>query len=625
MQNVFSPSVPFEMKPAYGIQSSIIYPPAAGHIPPSGPVPLHATANAYSNSISTPSRTNFFMPMQYSSNYMASPYGAPGPVPPFTPAYQMNHSTHMPNQLQYYPQMNAVVRPPPPSAPVSYGSQSVNHRKGYENKYKNSSALGNYKTSNTNSSSNSSTGNTFLHAPSAAPSESLYCEPCDKDFTTASSFEAHCKTHEPCRHPGCNFSASKKVVIAHFHGSHGLYSGSGFKIIDVEGQKFRVLLGTSPEEVAQWRAERKKKFPTAATAANKEEALAELKSVGGILPSDNTGNNKKRNRGSADNSGALNKKKKNNRNSEQQQSHYMPATESTEGSHNNDRKADNDGNADSNTTAIAAAVREEKELLGEDISPVQSASVTESVKRKNRCIHFGRGRCQNGDGCKYSHDFVPVVCPYFAKFACRNGSRCMNIHHGAKKGVQESKGSNNASNSSTTNENSSGNSNGNSNSSTQNPPQDYDAMIKSPTNEDESRHSNDSKNGLLEGHHDEGGADPDRTQPQQLSDDNDKNQSKRPATSQQPQQKASNKPSQPQKKKGGLQIPPPLAGGERGTLLRKLLESEIVAEESVVLQCLRYIVQNNFFCNKETPTMPMTASLDSDPEMALDDANSLQQ
>jgi hypothetical protein len=40
-----------------------------------------------------------------------------------------------------------------------------------------------------------------------------------------------------------------QVVVAHHHAKHGKFAGSGFKNINVEGQKFRVLLGTSPEEV----------------------------------------------------------------------------------------------------------------------------------------------------------------------------------------------------------------------------------------------------------------------------------------------------------------------------------------------------------------------------------------
>lgn len=39
------------------------------------------------------------------------------------------------------------------------------------------------------------------------------------------------------------------------------------QVIDVEGSKFRVLLGTSPEEVEVWRAERRKRWPTDANKA----------------------------------------------------------------------------------------------------------------------------------------------------------------------------------------------------------------------------------------------------------------------------------------------------------------------------------------------------------------------
>jgi hypothetical protein len=116
-----------------------------------------------------------------------------------------------------------------------------------------------------------------------APAEVEYfCEPCEKTFKTTASYEAHLKSHEACKHPGCNFNASKKVVIAHFHSSHGQYNGSGYKTIDVEGQKFRVLLGTSPEEVEQWRAERKSKFPTEKRAQLLKDKISTNEGAGGI-------------------------------------------------------------------------------------------------------------------------------------------------------------------------------------------------------------------------------------------------------------------------------------------------------------------------------------------------------
>lgn len=57
--------------------------------------------------------------------------------------------------------------------------------------------------------------NTALVSPTEKSSNQpylSYCEPCDKEFNNLKSFEDHNNTHELCRHPGCSFSASKKVV-----------------------------------------------------------------------------------------------------------------------------------------------------------------------------------------------------------------------------------------------------------------------------------------------------------------------------------------------------------------------------------------------------------------------------
>jgi hypothetical protein len=121
-----------------------------------------------------------------------------------------------------------------------------------------------------------------ISSPSV-PSQTYYCEPCDKEFAHADAYKAHMDNHEKCSHPGCNFVGTKKVLIAHFHGSHGMFSGSGYKEIDVEGQKFRVLLGTSPDEVEQWRAERRKRFPTKDNTEKRKVAEDELVKAGGLL------------------------------------------------------------------------------------------------------------------------------------------------------------------------------------------------------------------------------------------------------------------------------------------------------------------------------------------------------
>ncbi|CAM9352629.1 unnamed protein product, partial [Laminaria digitata] len=90
----------------------------------------------------------------------------------------------------------------------------------------------------------------------------LSCEPCEKEFTSEVARQAHLQSHVPCPEKGCGFSALRKVVNNHNEAKHGQFSGSGFQTISLEGQSFRVLLGTNPEEVQQWRAARRSHWPT---------------------------------------------------------------------------------------------------------------------------------------------------------------------------------------------------------------------------------------------------------------------------------------------------------------------------------------------------------------------------
>ncbi|KAI9994784.1 hypothetical protein PInf_011615 [Phytophthora infestans] len=95
--------------------------------------------------------------------------------------------------------------------------------------------------------------------PQPMPGQQVWkCETCVKSFVIASQYEAHVGTHVTCS--DCDFSASKRVVTAHHQTAHGQYAGQGLKEIDVEGQKFMVLVGNSAEDIAKWRGERRKKW-----------------------------------------------------------------------------------------------------------------------------------------------------------------------------------------------------------------------------------------------------------------------------------------------------------------------------------------------------------------------------
>lgn len=190
--------------------------------------------------------------------------------------YYPNYHYGAPVSYPYYsPPIMAQPPPPPPPASISpgvYGSQYTFPQ------YSQSPAYGKSQKYVANKITNC--------APMPAVSQIHFCEACDKEFHQLDAYNTHIGTHEKCTHPGCEFSATRKVVSAHYHSKHGTYSGTGYKTIDVEGQKFRVLLGTSPEEVEQWRAERRSKFPTKSNIEKKKEETARLVEAGGISEKD---------------------------------------------------------------------------------------------------------------------------------------------------------------------------------------------------------------------------------------------------------------------------------------------------------------------------------------------------
>lgn len=91
-----------------------------------------------------------------------------------------------------------------------------------------------------------------------------YCEPCDLELDSQQALRGHRKSHVKCTE--CSFEGAPKIVKAHFQGSHGKFSGSGFKTVTVaipgcRVQRFRICVGNRPEDIQRWIAERKKRFP----------------------------------------------------------------------------------------------------------------------------------------------------------------------------------------------------------------------------------------------------------------------------------------------------------------------------------------------------------------------------
>lgn len=208
--------------------------------------------------------------------------------------------------------------------------------------------------------------------------EEFYCDACEKSFEQKSAFESHTSTHERCSHPGCSFEASKKVVAAHFHGTHGLYSGTGYKMIDIEGQKFKVLMGTNGKEVEEWRAERRKRFPSASKAKLRGEMDDLVASSGGVPQ---TASKQKGNPARGD---------------------TVPPTKSS--------------------------------VLDEERKSVQQEGDELEGNKRRVCFLFLRSRCRKGASCEYVHDkdAPRPICKNYVIGRCKYGNKCMYQHEADK-------------------------------------------------------------------------------------------------------------------------------------------------------------------------------------------------
>ncbi|VVD01820.1 unnamed protein product, partial [Leptidea sinapis] len=92
--------------------------------------------------------------------------------------------------------------------------------------------------------------------------DEFWCETCDKGFNTKKMLEGHQARHQKCNIDGCQFVAHPNIITKHIQMQHstGLYK----KIANLN----------NPEEIKKWREERKKKYPTL---KNVEKKNAEIK------------------------------------------------------------------------------------------------------------------------------------------------------------------------------------------------------------------------------------------------------------------------------------------------------------------------------------------------------------
>lgn len=99
------------------------------------------------------------------------------------------------------------------------------------------------------------------------------CDACQKEFASKETLTAHLGTHVQCSYDGCSFKASRKTLKLHWIQMHA----SG---------KMRIKLDT-PEEIAKWREERKRKYPTVANVEKKKEEETKRQASGQVLKNKN--------------------------------------------------------------------------------------------------------------------------------------------------------------------------------------------------------------------------------------------------------------------------------------------------------------------------------------------------
>ncbi|RZF39031.1 hypothetical protein LSTR_LSTR008621 [Laodelphax striatellus] len=107
-----------------------------------------------------------------------------------------------------------------------------------------------------------------------AVKDNCYCGSCDRGFSSEEDFETHCAGHVTCGLDGCTLSADPKVIDKHIKLQHksGLY---------------KRLVNENPHDIQKWIEERKRRFPTKQNVQENKERFEEMEKRGERLHKEN--------------------------------------------------------------------------------------------------------------------------------------------------------------------------------------------------------------------------------------------------------------------------------------------------------------------------------------------------
>jgi len=376
--NSMPPAYPFSQQ--HGVQQHQHQPP-----PPAYPMYSSAGQNQIIQSTTTAAYTTASTAQMYPQHTQQQQPGPPNyssypsvsePTSTSMPAYGYNY-----NYGQPQPQPQTQTFPPPPPPPKQ--QQTV-----------------------PKTQTEKTTENEHQH----------HCDTCTVSFPNQKALQAHLNSHIKCSK--CPFTASKRVVSAHFKANHGEYAGRGLKTISIQMpgnrsiQKFKICVGNHPDDIQAWREERKRRFPTRDNLKKKMDKCKRNRDEGavgfGALRNDNgtgtgTGNDEgKKQRMNGDAVASIVAEK-----SDVPVSSISNLIAGYGSSSDEDEVEKKDGTGTSTQKLDAVVdIQKCKEVSMQTNSTATGNDPSSTFKTKF-CRYFLRnGTCKNGDECTYIHDMA---------------------------------------------------------------------------------------------------------------------------------------------------------------------------------------------------------------------------